>query len=43
MNAWQKALLEGQVMQMEQINVLIGVLVEVRELLKKIEAKEIKP
>lgn len=39
MNAWQKALLEGQLAQMQQMNVVVKLLREIADTLNRIERK----
>jgi hypothetical protein len=38
-NAWQKALLEGQLAQMQQMNVVVKLLREIADTLNRIERK----
>lgn len=39
MNAWQEAVLEGQLAQMQQINAVIKLLREITDTLNRIEKK----
>lgn len=39
MNAWQRSVLEGQLAQMEQMNVVVKLLREIADTLNRIEKK----